>query len=390
MKFKEYVKKYYSEFYDDINDTGNFAIVKGVIFPSASQLPSSLKSLIDYEPFDFSSEYANGGYFAEQVAFYLGFNFWENEINTFFENDKAGTMSKSSKMQLATARIVEKNRYKWHGLWNTTQVDSQYDMLDNVNEIFDETTKRVPNLTKTENVNNEYGAVVKNDTNNVGEKNKSSQLNFGERGINTLNSFDEVTKTTTDSVSARTDLESQANGYVNNHSLKTHELLSDKNTTTNGYKYPFDDATVGKQIDKQTIKEDTWSDEDVTDSDTSIVNNDVVKNYGSQKVTSAENTPQHSESSVVVESAKNDIVNEREEARVDSFASETKTHNDKMSGVSYEGGDEETTITRRRHGNIGVTTSGQLIEDYRKTHNFDLVKIVGDDIANELFSQVWG
>jgi hypothetical protein len=60
----------------------------------------------------------------------------------------------------------------------------------------------------------------------------------------------------------------------------------------------------------------------------------------------------------------------------DVNTSVSNTYTDTHSKTLNETGEDETVVTRRRHGNIGVTTSGQLINDYRNTHYFDLVKIV--------------
>ena len=57
--------------------------------------------------------------------------------------------------------------------------------------------------------------------------------------------------------------------------------------------------------------------------------------------------------------------------------------------VKSETGTETTTYERRRHGNIGVTTSGQLIRDFRLTHDIDLVKIVANDIIERIFTGAW-
>lgn len=58
------------------------------------------------------------------------------------------------------------------------------------------------------------------------------------------------------------------------------------------------------------------------------------------------------------------------------------SRSDTSNNTRTETGSETITYERNRHGNIGVTTSGQLLEDYRRSHSFNFYEIVGSLVVS--------
>ena len=222
----------------------------------------------------------------------------------------------------ACINIIIKYRYKWENLYNSMLLDGEYDPLDNVNEIFDETHNRKPNIVKSSNSKSTYGSIDDETTNNYGENNITSVVNSG----------------------ARNDTHSNITNTVINDSIQTNSVSPE-------------DVVTAFVNQTQTS----------TESSTSPVINNITDITGKQKIENSTINSQHA----------------------DSLTRSISEHSDTNTSESYEGGQELTTITRRRHGNIGVTTNGQLIEDYRKIHYFNLVEIVANDIVNEIFDLNW-
>lgn len=71
------------------------------------------------------------------------------------------------------------------------------------------------------------------------------------------------------------------------------------------------------------------------------------------------------------------LVNDSQD--IDSSNSSART--DTSGNTHTATGTETITYERRRHGNIGVTTSGQLIADYRGTHMFNMYEVIASLIA---------
>ena len=68
-------------------------------------------------------------------------------------------------------------------------------------------------------------------------------------------------------------------------------------------------------------------------------------------------------------------------------ASETTTNN--LAGHSYEDGESHDTFGRWERGNIGVTSSQQLIEEQRKLASFSFYDFLTDAFKNQFCVMVW-
>lgn len=276
MTFEEYYNKYRSGLlvsmsYEEIigaNWCDRF------IFPS-------LEEHNVYLPFTYASgniDGLHGGEFAKLVSSRIFNNFRNMEVVELITR----VTDSYNPLHNRVFNLMEEHRYKWGALYESTLVDGDYDILDNVNEITTETTTRTPDLTHTHTEGFQEGSQTITNT-----------TNYGSRLIQ--------------------------------------EDTEGKNKT-----YPYDDDTTAHNRDS--------AEGSVTHSETN-----------------------HTDSNTLAKGARTDSKN----------------------GSDTETGTEEIELERRRHGNIGVTTSGQLIRDYRLTHDFNLVKIVADDICKEIFTGSW-
>ena len=326
ITFKNYIKKYFPSIDFDFfeRQDADHAIFPLVYdFDMETEIPQ-----IDYKPFDYSQETGSsgGGVFAENVADYI-FQNYENAILTKYA-DKVKYNEETELYDLARTNLkrtifslMVQYREKWSSIWDTLQLD--YDILDNVNEIFDETTNRTPNIAHTTVKVDEYGNII-----------DSSNMIDGAHGDVSVNSVGD---------------KHSSQGTVDSwDSDSTH-------TTENGV-YPYDDSANLSKRDKSTVT-DHMGEHTI----------DVTTNEGGFDTVNSLSYGEHTTK----------VNNER------------SGHTDTRQTSQQETGNEETTIERRRHGNIGVTTSGQLIADYKKAHDVNLIRIVAEDIANNIFTGEW-
>lgn len=76
-------------------------------------------------------------------------------------------------------------------------------------------------------------------------------------------------------------------------------------------------------------------------------------------------------------------------AESSSTTTDTTTHTNSGSGSSTETGNETTEHSLSRSGNIGVTTTQQMIESERNIAAINVFDIICKDISEKIFLQVW-
>ena len=277
MTFEEY----YNYFRDGLMVAMSYEDIISVSWCDRFLFPQLNEQSV-YPPFTYTAGTADGlhgGEFAKRVASRIFNNYREAEVAHLLTIEN---VSNNVPIRIRVLELMQEYQYKWHALYESMLVDSDYDILDNVNEVTSETITRTPDLLHSHSESATLGAQTLSDT-----------MAYGSRLIT--------------------------------------EDSENKNKT-----YPYDDDVNG---------------------------HDKEGNEGSLT---------HSETS-----------------RTDTNTTSIGAKTDSKSGTDSETGTEETVLERLRHGNIGITTSGQLIRDYRLTHDFNLVKIVADDIAKELFTGAW-
>jgi len=412
MTINEYIEQKYPTMKHDIIDRGISEHFQLILFPFGKQCTD--RTSVDYLPFEYDSQTSIGGSFASDVSTYIYDNFHdcdlnENCIRYINPNDLDYNVIPSS-LRTKMYSIMRRYKYKWHALYETMQVDSQYDMLDNVNEIFDETTVRTPDLSFVENGTAIYGNHETTQETIYGNHETTQETNYGNHETTQENVYGGMVKENENVYGATSSTKQIVNGQRTDNTSQTIGALSVDTSTseTRGNdtvsqekkKIPFD-LTNAKTTDIDTTT-NTYGAKAVTStSDTSAQNNSSTNTIGSQTNvendnmsthtdTFSEATNSHTDNLTNVSKTHTDSLTNLSKTHTDNLTNLSKTHTDTNSVIKNETGEEETVITRHRHGNIGVTTSGQLIADYRKTHYFDLIKVIGDDIANEILSMVWG
>ena len=280
MTFKEYYEHFKNGrsseglSYDEIcmSDTCNEFLFPGYVGEEE----------IAYTPFNFNDDNTSGihgGDFAKNVSRYIFTNCEDMEVMKSLTRD---TSYAYHPIQQYLVNLLKEYKYKWHAYYESMQVDSNYDMLDNVNEITVEETTRTPDLEEVTDDSFTRGAISGSEGYDKGQR-VSSDSGGVESGV-----------------------------YPNNDDVTEHPYSADTTHNT------------------------------------------------------------HTENSVT-----------------DERSYSENARNDSRTMVKSETGSEVTAFERRRHGNIGVTTSGQLIRDFRLTHDIDLVKIVANDIIERIFTGAW-
>lgn len=364
MTIKEYIKKYYSTQYSLIFEQGFYYLFYQALFPFGAQVVN--KESINYLPFEYETNTSYGGAIAEDVSAYICENYKDVNINDLYiigNHIDIDPYSTPSALKQKMYHTLRNYKYKWQALYESMQ--AEYDMLDNVNEIFDESTTRTPNLTHSEQGSNIYGEHETTQENVYGGTSKENNNTYGAR-IDTKQYVN----------GERTDSTSQTIRAMSVDNNTTENRLNDT-TSTEHKKVPFDNSNA-KVTDVDSITNTYGGKTTTSATDTSAQSNSASNTIGSQTNSETDNIGSYS-----------DTLIEETETHTDNLSNLSKSHTDTTSSVKSETGNEKTVITRRRHGNIGTTTSGQLIDDYRKIHNMNLVKVISDDIANEILSMLW-
>lgn len=370
MTLKEYLQKYYTNINDYagiIDDTGDYSILHELFFPNYGILNTTRLNEINYSPFIYeNTPYSNnyyGGRIVYDISEYIGENYYDNNVNErFFKRPQSPELQNWTPIMHKIFTIMIRYKYKWHGLYETMLLDGQYDPLDNVNEIYDETITREPDLTYTDSNSTTYGQQTRNQTDVHGAQSESGSVVHGGQNVETTNTHGAQSETLTDNFGSKTTTQNNEYGA---------HVDSDSATETT---YPFDSASNSYPTAGNNATHSFGNRED-----------ELSTTESAREDTHGRSTTQYIDSSETESASYTDSTSTARTGYTDTSQVTDSQHVDSASGTKTESGTEETTITRRRHGNIGVTTSGQLIEDYRKTHYFDIVKIIANDIINEIF-----
>ena len=250
----------------------------------------------------------------------------------------------------------------------------------------------------SQTINNDYGAVSENVT-----VVKGQQVN------NTINTLGSKVDATTSELGERVNTTEMKHGQ---------QSITDNDTNTSSLKnFPFDldirSTTVDKERQHDVISKNRVI-SSFTDTNTNMENavvDNVTTNYGEQTNEQSElkesytdteekTTQEHTDISSTSISAKTDIVtnvknavednrsitNKEHEDSITSFVDETTdTNNGKRVGNGTETKEYELKTT----GNIGVTTSQQMIQSERDIALFSFTELVKNAIVSTLVIGVW-
>lgn len=249
----------------------------------------------------------------------------------------------TAKQKLAKL-IFYKNQVKWDELWRSQDIYDDFDVLDNVNEIRDETTIHTGSDSKTQNI----GA-------------KQNTFTEGQQ----IDSFSKGAQENT-----------FTKGSQSNSQTKGEETLTEGAQSN----------TIGTHTDSKTITKSAYNsasyspdtkEEDVVGAHTDSIGQKVNTN-SSRSDSQTEGSREDSSS----EGAREDSTTkgQRIDTTQEGAQQNTETGTDSFTD----------TLSVRRHGNIGVTTSGQLIRDFRQTVDFSIFETVYNDINEILVLNVYG
>ena len=256
-------------------------------------------------------------------------------------------------LDITVTGIMEKNRYKFDNLYRTTIQD--YNPIDNYDRT-EETNVAVDgnnsNTTISESTNVKTGSETDNTTGSISNT-KSGNTELAKTGTMTEESMDSGTETHTQNVNTETTAQTRAfnSGLIDTAKSKT------ATPTANTDILSFDNRKNLKSTGYNGYRE-TETYNDVSE----ISNYDNLNHVTTHNVT--------------------DTSNYNNMKRETTFNNVTDTNNQTSTA---EGTVSNTTKTTSKiHGNIGVTTTAQMLEGERELSEFDFIDVVYRTVIGEL------
>ena len=256
-------------------------------------------------------------------------------------------------LDITVTGIMEKNRYKFDNLYRTTIQDynpiDNYDRTEETNVAVD---GRNNNTTISESTNVKTGSETDNTTGSIANT-KSGNTELAKTGTMLEESMDSGTETHTQNINTETTAQTRAfnSGLIDTAKSKT------ATPTANTDILSFDNRKNLKSTGYNGYKEtETY--------------NDV------SEVSTYDNLNHQTTHNVTDTSTYNNMKRET------TFNDVTDTNNQTSSA---EGTVSNTTKTTSKiHGNIGVTTTAQMLEGERELSEFDFIDVVYHTVIGEL------
>ena len=271
--------------------------------------------------------------------------------------------------------VYKANEYRYDTLYSTIIQEynpiENYKMVENITINYKGSEKNVNNFLGKEKNSVQYVGKEKNSTNYLGTENITDTKSGSES--NTL-----------------TKSGSESNTLVKNGSENVNETATRGDITTTSKKAPFDSETFYNESQDLTSQ----SNEDVTNTTTTFTDRADINttNFIGRTDTNTTNFTNRTDTNTTnYNNVKNDI-NKSFNDRTDENIKEFENRND-TSIKEYENRtdeniktftDREDVTTHTRSGNIGVTTSQQMLESERMIANFKFVDIVARDIVKKI------
>ena len=256
-------------------------------------------------------------------------------------------------LDITVTGIMEKNRYKFDNLYRTTIQDynpiDNYDRTEETNVAVD---GRNNNTTISENTNVKSGSETDNTTGSIANT-KSGNTELAKTGTMLEESMDSGTETHTQNVNTETTAQTRAfnSGLIDTAKSKT------ATPTANTDILSFDNRKNLKSTGYNGYKE-TETYNDISD------------------VSTYDNLNHQTTHNVTDTSTYNNMKRET------TFNDVTDTNNQTSTA---EGTVSNTTKTTSKiHGNIGVTTTAQMLEGERELSEFDFIDVVYRTVIGEL------
>ena len=261
--------------------------------------------------------------------------------------------------------VYKANEYRYNTLYSTIIQEynpiENYKMVENITVNYKGSEKNVNNFLGKEKNSVEYVGKEKNSTNYLGTEN------------------------ITDTKSG-----SESNTLTKSGSENVNESATRGDITTTSKKAPFDSETFYNESQDLTSQ----SNEDVTNTTTTFTdradsNTTTFTNRADTNTTTFTNRTDTN--TTTYNNVKNDInksFNERKDENIKEFENRNDTSVKEYENRTDENTksfiDREDVTTHSRSGNIGVTTSQQMLESERMIANFKFVDIVARDIVKKI------
>ena len=271
--------------------------------------------------------------------------------------------------------VYKANEYRYNTLYSTIIQDynpiENYKMVENITINYKGSEKSVNNFLGKEKNSVEYTGKEKNLTNYLGNEVISDTKSGSES--------DTLTKSG-----------SESNTLTKSGSENVNESATRGDITTTSKKAPFDSETFYNESQDLTSQ----SNEDVTNTTTTFTdradsNTTTFTNRADTNTTTFTNRTDTNTTNY--NNVKNDInksFNERKDENIKEFENRNDTSVKEYENRTDENiktfTDREDVTTHTRSGNIGVTTSQQMLESERMIANFKFVDIVARDIVKKI------
>ena len=271
--------------------------------------------------------------------------------------------------------VYKANEYRYNTLYSTIIQEynpiENYKMVENITINYKGSEKNVNNFLGKEKNSVEYVGKEKNSTNYLGNEVITDTKSGSES--------DTLTKSG-----------SESNTLTKTGSENVNESATRDDITTTSKKAPFDSETFYNESQDLTSQ----SNEDVTNTTTTFTDRADINttNFIGRTDTNTTTFTNRSDTNTTnYNNVKNDInksFNERKDENIKEFENRNDTSVKEYENRTDENiktfTDREDVTTHTRSGNIGVTTSQQMLESERMIANFKFVDIVARDIVKKI------
>ena len=314
--------------------------------------------------------------FQELLKNYIYENFGVYQISPLIVMRENSTEKSFDDLISEISTLVYKaNEYRYNTLYSTIIQEynpiENYKMVENITVNYKGSEKNVNNFLGKEKNSVEYVGKEKNSTNYLGNEVITDTKSGSES--NTL-----------------TKSGSESNTLTKSGSENVNESATRGDITTTTKKAPFDSESFYNESQDLTSQ----SNEDVTNTTTTFTDRADINttNFIGRTDTNTTNFTNRSDTNTTnYNNVKNDInksFNERKDENIKEFENRNDTSIKEYENRTDENiktfTDREDVTTHTRSGNIGVTTSQQMLESERLIANFKFVDIVARDIVKKI------
>ena len=271
--------------------------------------------------------------------------------------------------------VYKANEYRYNTLYSTIIQEynpiENYKMVENITVNYKGSEKSINNFLGKEKNSVEYTGKEKNSTNYLGNEVITDTKSGSES--------DTLTKSG-----------SESNTLTKSGSENVNESATRGDVTTTSKKAPFDSETFYNESQDLTSQ----SNEDVTNTTTTFTDRADINTtnfIGRSDTNTTTFTNRTDTNTTNYNNVKNDInksFNERKDENIKEFENRNDTSIKEYENRTDENiktfTDREDITTHTRSGNIGVTTSQQMLESERMIANFKFVDIVARDIVKKI------